>query len=201
MKQILHSQTSTVAPLKFGNEKVTHPTFYNGCNYLFILRSNFTHVNNRDHWKFQKKYANTVVAFDYLVPCVSRSTAATVLIMQDKWVFIVIKARFWLIAAFHCQQMIENGTRKIFFPVFENKSNQHIQRLKIRNYWRMSRFATKGGPWCNRPPWDISYLYQRHERVIDTVTSVILILDMGKQGSILKVGVELPIPFLISAAI
>ena len=91
---MLHSQGSKVVPLKFRNEKLISSHIYNGYNYLFMLRSNFSDVNNRGRWKFQKKYANTVVAFDFLAPCVSRTTAVMVLIMQDKWVFVVIRAKF-----------------------------------------------------------------------------------------------------------
>ena len=40
-------QTSTVAPLKFWNGWVFHPAFYNGCNYLYILRIKLNRVSNK----------------------------------------------------------------------------------------------------------------------------------------------------------
>ena len=43
MKLLIHSQTSTAAPLKFGNGQVT--TLYNGCNYLSMLGLKLNHVS------------------------------------------------------------------------------------------------------------------------------------------------------------
>ena len=48
MKLLIHSQTSTVAPLKYGNmDKLFHPTLYNGCNYIYMLGLKLNHVNKR----------------------------------------------------------------------------------------------------------------------------------------------------------
>ena len=37
MELAIHSQTATVARLKFGMDKYVHPTLYGGCNYLYKL--------------------------------------------------------------------------------------------------------------------------------------------------------------------
>ena len=42
-----HSQTSTAAPLKFGVDELFHPTLYNGCDYLSMLRWKLIHVSKR----------------------------------------------------------------------------------------------------------------------------------------------------------
>ena len=44
MKLLIHSQTSTVQPIEFGNEQF-HPTHYNGCNYLSMLWLNLIHLS------------------------------------------------------------------------------------------------------------------------------------------------------------
>ena len=50
MTLFIHSQTSTVASLKFGMGKLFHPTLYNGCNYLSILGLKLNHVSKRGYW-------------------------------------------------------------------------------------------------------------------------------------------------------
>ena len=49
MKLLILFQTSTVAPLKFGNGYVIspHTTLYHGCIYLSMLGLNLTHVSKR----------------------------------------------------------------------------------------------------------------------------------------------------------
>ena len=47
MKLRIHFQTSTVAPLKFGNVYIFHPKLYWTCNYLSMLVLKLTHVNKK----------------------------------------------------------------------------------------------------------------------------------------------------------
>ena len=47
VKLFIHSQTSTVAPLKFGNWKIIPPTLYNGCSSLSMLGLKLIHVSKR----------------------------------------------------------------------------------------------------------------------------------------------------------
>ena len=51
MKLLIHSQTSTVQPLKFGMDKQFHPTLYNGCNYLSMLGIKLNHASERGPWE------------------------------------------------------------------------------------------------------------------------------------------------------
>ena len=47
MKLIIHSQTSAVQPLKFGNGYVIHSIFYKACDYLSMLGFKLNHVSKR----------------------------------------------------------------------------------------------------------------------------------------------------------
>ena len=47
VKLLIYSQTSTVVPLKFGNEKVIHPRPYWACDYLCMLGLRLTHLSKR----------------------------------------------------------------------------------------------------------------------------------------------------------
>ena len=49
MKLLIHSQTSTGALLKFGNEKVTSSNTYDGCNYLFMQELKLIYISKRGH--------------------------------------------------------------------------------------------------------------------------------------------------------
>ena len=46
-KLLIHSQTSKDPPVRFGNRKVIHVTFYNGCTYLFMLVFTLKHVSKQ----------------------------------------------------------------------------------------------------------------------------------------------------------
>ena len=48
MTLLIHSQTTTVAPLKFGNGYQFHPMLYDGCNYSSMLGLKLIHVSKRD---------------------------------------------------------------------------------------------------------------------------------------------------------
>ena len=47
MKLFIHSETSTVVPLKLGMDKYFHPTLYNGCKYLSIPELKLNYVSKR----------------------------------------------------------------------------------------------------------------------------------------------------------
>ena len=47
MNLVIHSQTSTVSPLKFTNRWEIHTTLYNWCNYLSMLASKINHFDKR----------------------------------------------------------------------------------------------------------------------------------------------------------
>ena len=49
-KLFIHSQTSMVAPLKFGMDKQFHPTLYWACDYLPIVGLKLDHVSKRGLW-------------------------------------------------------------------------------------------------------------------------------------------------------
>ena len=49
MKLLVHSQTSSAAPLKFEN-KSFHPTGYNWCKYLSTIGLKLIHVSKRSLW-------------------------------------------------------------------------------------------------------------------------------------------------------
>ena len=51
IKLYTHSQTSTVAPLKFGNGKLFHPTHYWTCDYISMLGLKLNHISKRGHRK------------------------------------------------------------------------------------------------------------------------------------------------------
>ena len=53
MKYLIHSQTSAAAPLKFGMDKYVHPTLYNGCNYLSMLRLLAKGIPEQNSWCLQ----------------------------------------------------------------------------------------------------------------------------------------------------
>ena len=47
MKLLIHSQTSTAPPLILGIDKYFHPTLYNGCYNLSMLRMKLIHLSKR----------------------------------------------------------------------------------------------------------------------------------------------------------
>ena len=47
MKLLIHSQTSTVQPLKFGNGYIISPTLYWACDYLSMLGLKLIHASQR----------------------------------------------------------------------------------------------------------------------------------------------------------
>ena len=48
MKLLIHSQTSTVAPLKLGMDQWFHPTPFWACSYLSMLWLKLIHVSDLD---------------------------------------------------------------------------------------------------------------------------------------------------------
>ena len=57
MKLLIHSQTSTIVPLKFGNGYVFfYSTLYNDCNYLSVLGLKLIHVCKRSSCTIHRKH-------------------------------------------------------------------------------------------------------------------------------------------------
>ena len=56
MTLLNHSQTPTIAPLKFGMDKRFLPSHYNGCNYLSMMGLKLIHVSKRGPWSVSCVY-------------------------------------------------------------------------------------------------------------------------------------------------
>ena len=57
MKLLIHSQTSTVQPLKFGNVISSH-TEYRACNYMSMLELKLNSISKRGHWSKSSEVSN-----------------------------------------------------------------------------------------------------------------------------------------------
>ena len=62
MKLLIHSQTSTVQPLRFGMDNYFHLTLNRACNYFSILGSKLIHVNP---WSVARTHVNLVGHFEW----------------------------------------------------------------------------------------------------------------------------------------
>ena len=80
----------------------------------------FWHQNRKAILRENKVNA---MAADVLAPCVTRSSAAVLLMIQDKWVIVFRGGGFWLLVSSWCQKMIENTNT--FLSVLKKKKHQH----------------------------------------------------------------------------
>ena len=62
MKLLIHSQTSTVQPLRFGMDNYFHLTLNRACNYFSILGSKLIHVSP---WSVARTHVNLVGHFEW----------------------------------------------------------------------------------------------------------------------------------------
>ena len=62
---LIHTKTSTVQPLKFGNGYWFHPTLQNKCSYLFMLGLTLIHVSKTDASYFRKTDLMGFQCYDY----------------------------------------------------------------------------------------------------------------------------------------